>query len=761
MTELLLQIDGMTCGSCAARVDKALNGVPGVNQAAVNLTTGMARVKGELEGREQDLLGALVKAGYRGSLLERGAGNAAEALRQVRSRGEKNELHVRNRLIAGSILGVPAVTIGMLMHSQFFLQSSWLLGRHGTFMIIEAILSTLALAITGWPFAAGAWRALRHGSANMDVLVALGAGVAWAASVISLLVYVHGDLFLLFHARHLQPVVSEFHAAVAIVLLITLGKYLESRAKHAAASAVGGLAAETAQTATRILAGGAQETVPAEAIAIGDRVQVLAHQKIPVDGVVMEGAGSADLSVITGESVPAEIRQGVALPGGATLSDGRIILRATATANASTVARIMDLVNSAQASKTQIQGLADRIAGVFVPIVIVIAAITFLGWTLLGHGWQNGLIAAIATIVIACPCAMGLATPTAITVALGTAAKRGILFTRAAALERAGKISTVVFDKTGTLTEGKPAVSSTQTLAASGLSPVELLGIAASLEQFSDHPLAQAVVQAAQKENLPLQEPAQFGSVPGGGVRGTFAGGREFAAGSVRFLESIGASAGEKPANGWAGGAGGETVVAVADVSRKTIIGVIGLRDSLRPDALDMLRRLNSAGKKIVVLSGDSHAAVAGALQSAQVDLVRAGVTPEGKAQCVRDLKSEGALVAFVGDGVNDGPALAAADLGIAMAGGTDLAKSAGDVLLVGNRIAAVSEVLEIAHRTLRIIRQNLFWAFAYNVAAIPLAMFGILPPGIAAGAMMASSLTVVGNALRLRKSPAGVPAAA
>ncbi len=748
LEETALHIDGMTCGACVASVDKALRSVPGVRDAAVNLTTGMASVTGHADSRL--LLSAVGHAGYSAKIM---AGSAAQTLRQVSAEGQQHQVVVRNRLIVGAIAGIPVVLIDLLEGHLWSMHST---AGMVTFPAIALALATIVMLTAGIPFFTGVWRALRHLAANMDVLVALGTGVAYLYSLIlQILEWTHQ---VPMHAYH-----SELHAAVTIVVLVTLGKYLEARAKRRASSAVANLARQTAATASKILADGSLQTLPAEQLAIGDRLQVLAHQILPVDGEVLEGTGSADLSVITGESLPIEVHPGTQLPGGATLSDGRIILRATSTAAASTVARILDLVNTAQTGKTQIQGLADRVAAIFVPIVLLLSAANFGLWILATHNWEHALITTIATIVIACPCAMGLATPTAITVAMGTAARHGILFTKATALETARAITTVVFDKTGTLTEGHPRVVEILPAGESPLAAPEILQRTASIEQFSEHPLARAILSAATAAKTQLLEPASFHSIPGGGVEAAFDDGQEFIASGLPYLEKLAIEITAPDRNKIdALIKQGHSLVLLAQKSPGKLLGIITLRDQLRADAGEMMLQLKTMGIRIGVLSGDSQAAVTATLKDLPIDFVRAQVKPEEKAAALTTLRNATPdspsptrpvhhSIAFVGDGINDAPALAAADLGIAMATGTDLAKSAGDVLLTSNRLTSIPLTLTLARRTLRIIKQNLFWAFAYNIAAIPLAMLGILPPGIAAGAMILSSLTVVGNALRLR----------
>jgi len=718
--EILLAIDGMTCGACVGRVDKALRSVAGVSDAAVNLTTNTARVSlGSGEPDANQLISAVRSAGYDATLL-RGASTAAIA--HVRERADNDERRAVTRLIVGAIVGLPV----MISHLRMAL------GHMPADMVLQNVIdfvgATVVVLYTGWPFFKHGLRAGLKLAPNMSTLVALGAGVAYLYSlVVTVLVWLgRADG----HVLH-----NEFHAAVAIIVLVALGKWFEARAKRRAASAVAGLAGQASATASLVLLDGSTKSVPAEQVAIGERIQVLAHQQVPVDGDVIEGAGSVDMSVLTGESMPVEVKPGAHVPGGATLADGRIVLRATSTAAHSTVARILTLVNTAQASKTNIQGLADRVAGIFVPIVLALGILNFAAWALLTGDYTRAMLTTIATIVIACPCAMGLATPTAITVAMGRAARLGILFTKATALENARHIRTVLFDKTGTLTTGQLHVTDVA-------GDPDTLRLAASVEQFSTHPLAQAIVAAAGARQLALRDPTDFASVPGGGVRAVFDDDSAYAAGSAAFLTTLGLQVD--------GAASSSSTVHLAQVAPQLrVIGHITLADTLRTESASVVSALQQKGVRVGVISGDHEAAVRSTLATGgiQPDLIHAGVRPEQKAEIVAGAKPG---AAFVGDGINDGPALAASDLGIALASGTDVAKSAGDVILMRNQLDAVPAVLSLSRRTLRIIKQNLFWAFAYNVAAIPLAMLGILSPGVSAGAMVVSSLTVVLNALRL-----------
>lgn len=801
---LALAIEGMTCASCVARVETALRDVPGVADAAVNLTTGLASVTAhpaDPSALTASLLQAVSRAGYHATALSAGGGSA-QALRDVAQRSRHHESAVKHRLLVGVLAAIPILLIDLLHTRLMRIHSG---AGLIALMLAQTLLATVVVAFTGGIFFRNAWRAGRH--PTMDTLVALGSGTAYLYSLF--LVGLWGVPLLgapssvrLMHETVAMLPHTEFHAAVVIIVLVTVGKYLEARAKRAANNAVAGLAQQTAPTATLLLLDGSAKTVPAEQVVPGDRLQVLAHQIVPVDGELLDGAGSLDASIVTGESTPIDLHAPAAIPtlvpGGATLLDGRILLRATSTAATSAVARILQLVQNAQASKTRIQALADRVAAVFTPVVLALAALTFFGWLLLASpapAWNAALVAAIAVIVIACPCAMGLATPTALTVATGRAARLGILFTNAAALETAGRITwrrsdsphdALLFDKTGTLTTGQlHLVDALPSPDVPHLSPQALLTLAASIEQFSTHPLAQAIVARAQADKLTLAEPDSFSSIPGGGVRAEV-GGRTYALGSLAFMRSSGVDTVPlAPAIARLQDQGA-TLVLLAELNASANappasstgrpLGLLALRDQLRPDAADTLLRLHDAGFRIGVLSGDAAPAVRGALHDLPVDFLLASVPPEAKAQRVAALRQEneesrargkgmmkgrrenGGIVVFVGDGVNDAPALAAADLGITLATGTDLAKAAGDVILVSGKLASIPQTLALAHATLRIIRQNLFWAFFYNILALPLAALGILPPVAAAGAMVLSSLSVVMNALRLQWLPLTQP---
>ena len=825
-----LAIEGMTCASCVSRVERALKEVSGVASASINLTTGMASVRtGGGIVPEEALVQAVKKAGYGATVLDRKL-SAGAALQTIAKRSQRGQDAIRLRLLVGIFFGILTM-VGDWPLIQAHMAPSHPHPGVDWGGLLTACFATVVVCCTGRFFFINAWRAKLH--PTMDTLVALGAGAAYLTSMVGVVINLVGG-----HVGG-GTMHSEFHAAVTIIVLVTLGKYLEARAKAAANAAVAGLAQQSAQTAMILRPDEAVETVPAERVAIGDRVQVLAHQTVPVDGELIAGAGALDTAIVTGETRPVELRLATAgdgtpppvvrVPGGSTLVDGRIVIKATSTAAGSTVARILEMVQNAQSSKTRIQGLADRVAAVFTPIVLLLALLTLGGWLLLGSGgWVPGLSAAIATIVIACPCALGLATPTAITVGMARAARLGILFTNAGALEQAGGggrgrresgastasplpgragnpqrgIATVCFDKTGTLTTGQFRVVGVVLGPAANLDGGELLRLAANLEQFSTHPLAQTIVAEATRRGLALAEPESFSSIPGGGIRGQIHG-EELVIGSPEWLGTLGVVRIE----GLAGRmqSQGASLVGIArvpaDSATPVLLGVIGLADTLRPDAAATIAELRRQGIQVGVISGDTAEAVRGALAEIPVDFVLAGVQPEEKAQAVAALREGNGVggenynanmpnggpptpvrhgtpsglpgdptglpgkiawrpggVMFVGDGVNDGPALAAADLGAALGGsmkagvggGSDLARAAGDVILLSDRLGAVPEAIMLARHTMAVIRQNLFWAFFYNMLALPLAMLGQLPPSWAAGAMVLSSLCVVGNALRL-----------
>ncbi len=737
MSTITLRIGGMTCGACSARVERALNGVSGVTSCAVNLTTGIATVNVD-KADAAPLINRVEEIGF--DAAEIATGDQGKALRDVGEEARKNLSAARMRLILGIIFGLPVLVLEMLHHLHVIPMFS---GMH----ILLLTLATVVMLTTGRPYFIHGIRNFLQLAPNMDTLVALGSGVAYIASAVFVIMGEH---------------MTDFHAAITIIVLVTLGKYLEARAKTAANTGVANLARQTSPTARILNSQNESDIVDAAHVRPGDHIRVLAHEHVPVDGELIGGAGSVNLSVITGESAPVELNfdqlGGKAIPAGALLVDGVIELRATASAADSAISRILGYVQNAQASKTQIQRLADRVAAIFTPIVLALGLITLITWILTGHTLAESLMPAIATIVIACPCAMGLATPTAITVATARAARMGILLRNAAVLETARTIDTVLFDKTGTLTTGEFAVTDVIPFTDDAPTPqdrIDLLTTLASLEQFSQHPLALATVRRVREEDLPLADVSDFQSVAGGGVRGII-GNRQIAAGSERWLQSLNPNItlhAHKIANT------GGSVIWLADLSVGKVLGCVLFMDQPRAESKQIVSQLRHQGVRVVMISGDHTDPVAAQARLLGISDYHAEVKPEEKANFVDSerrnkdhshTKAQQHRVAFVGDGVNDAPALAEADLGISLANATDLARSTADMTLLGDSLSALPQALLLAKITLRVIKQNLLWAFGYNVVAIPLAMAGVLSPGVAAAAMVMSSLSVVLNALRL-----------
>ena len=598
---------------------------------------------------------------------------------------------------------------------------------------LQFVLATPVQFWIGRRFYVGAWRALRGGGANMDVLIALGTTTAWALSTV---VTVLG-----LHDQHIY-----FEAGAAVITLVLLGKLLEARARAGTSAALEGLLRLQPKTA-RVGRSGVAIEVPLADVAVGDRVIIRGGEGVPVDGIVREGQSHVDESMLTGESRPVAKAPGARLRAGTLNQEGLLACEATDVGEATLLAGIVRLVAEAQGSKAPIQRLADRVSGVFVPVVIAIATATFgLAWWL-GRDGGQALIDAVAVLVIACPCALGLATPTAIIVGTGRGAQLGVLIRNATALENAGRLKTLIVDKTGTLTEGKPEV--TDVLPARDATRAELLRVAAGLEQGSTHPLARALLAAAQAEGVVPEPPVELLLAAGKGLRGRLAGAAgEAVLGSLDYLAEQGIPmdaalvATLQPE--------GKTLVGVA--VGKRMLGLIALADRIRPTSRSGIARLREAGIDVVMLSGDNAATARTVADQVGIAEYRAGVLPAGKADAVRALKSRGIVTGMVGDGINDAPALAASDVSFAIGGGSDMAIEAADITLMRPDLNAVVDAILLSRATVAKIRQNLFFAFVYNVLGIPLAAFGLLHPAIAGAAMAASSLSVVGNALLLRR---------
>jgi Cu+-exporting ATPase len=718
-SSLTLPIEGMTCASCARRVERALAAVPGVRSAAVNLALERAEVAFDPAAADAARLTAAVRAiGY-------GVGETtpAEALEEGRA-----ELW---RLVAATALTLPLL-LPMLLSG---------LGWGGHLPVwLELMLATPVQLVIGARFYRGAWHALRARSGNMDLLVALGTSAAYFYSL--WLVLRHGAMAM----GHLY-----FEAAAVVITLVLLGKWLEARAKRSASAALRALMALRPATAT-VLRGSDEIEVPITAVRLGEIVIVRPGERVAVDGEIAEGTSELDEALLTGESMPVARGSGEPVIAGSINGPGRLKIRALRLGQDTTLARITALVEQAQMGKAPIQRLVDRVSGVFVPVVIGIAALTFLGWLAVGGGLEQAMVAAVSVLVIACPCALGLATPTALVAGTGVAARAGILIKSIETLERAHAVRTVVFDKTGTLTRGKPEVSAV--IAAPGMAEGELLRLAASAQRGSEHPLGKAMVAHARTQGLGPSEPASFTALPGRGLEAEVEGHAVLIGTSALLAErGIAMDGLEVPAETLA--SRGDSVSWIVLDGR--LAGLVAFQDAVRAEAAPAVQALAGQGIASVMLSGDHRAAALRVGEALGIEAVRAPVRPEDKATEVERLRQRGQVVAMVGDGVNDAPALAAADVGIAMGTGADVALETAGITLLRPDPLLVPAAIDIARRTWGKIRQNLFWAFVYNVVALPLAALGLLTPALAGAAMALSSVSVVLNALGLRRwRPAG-----
>lgn len=729
---LRLRIEGMTCGSCVARVERALQSVEGVAQARVNLITGIATLdlRSAAPPPRGQLIEAVRRAGYDADTFREGNQEVSGIERTQDAR-----LREQRQALAQAVgLAVPIMSVHLL--------APWLSGTdragHLWPTVIQAILCGLLLwSSAGAPILAGGLRAVLRRSANMDLLISLGVSVAFVAGVVTLFTGGHDT--------------GLFDAAAMILAFINLGRYLELRARRDASSAIAALVRRSSGTARRVTESGMEET-PVEHLRIGDRIQVPPDTVVPVDGRLIAGQAAVDEGAVTGESIPRQRRVGDTLFAGSIVREGLIIVEATRVGRDSTIGRIIRAVEEAQSGKTRMQSLADRVAGVFVPIVIALAAATVLGVMLLTDvGWSGAVRRAVAVLVIACPCAMGLATPTAVLVATGTAALHGILVRDAAALEAAGQIRCMFLDKTGTLTTGIPEVRTIMapSHAEPALDERAIVRLAASAEQHSQHPLARALVLRARDWNLSLDAPDSFENVPGEGVSAVL-NGRTVRVGGAKYMSKWGIDL-STAADQIQGVADDAQIVVLLAVDQ-TLAGIVGMSDTVRPRAAQAVSALARLGISTVMVTGDHRRTAEAVAQSVGIREVLAEMSPEAKLAEVTRRRGPGTPVAFVGDGINDAPALAAADVGITFASATDVALGAADITILHDDLLGLPTIVLLARRSVRIIRQNLFWAFAYNVLAVPLAAAGDISPGLAAGAMMFSSVSVVLNSLRLRR---------
>ncbi len=735
-TTLDLSVGGMTCASCVRRVERALQGVPGVQEVSVNLATESARIVAAGEGEDLDarLRRAIRTAGYE----PRAAGAADEAGRAP------SPWQGFGPVAAGLALSMPlmAPMLGSLWGQDWMLPP-W----------VQLLLAAPVQFWLGARFYRAGWHAARAGTGNMDLLVALGTSAAFGLSLWLWWRAATGG-----HADHGAAPHLYFEASAVVITLVLLGKWLEARAKRQATSAIRALQQLRPEVAHLVGARGNESDVPLAELMIGDRLAVRPGERVPADARVVEGHSELDESMLTGEPLPVPKGPGQMLTGGSVNGDGRLVAEVTATGAESVLARIIRLVEDAQAAKAPIQRLVDRVAAVFVPAVLLIALATLAGWLIAGATLEAALIHAVAVLVIACPCALGLATPVAVMAGTGVAARRGILVKDARALELAHRVDTVAFDKTGTLTVGRPVLTALVPAPDAAAPEEALLAVAASLQGGSEHPLARAVIAAAVERGVQPPPLGAMQAMPGRGVRGEVDG-RRWAIASLRWCAELGVQ--PDAAQVEALHAQGATVSALlrfeADAERATVEALLAFADEPKPEAAEAVRTLRARGLRVVMISGDNRRAAEA--MAARLGIVagdvRAEVLPGDKAAQVAALKRDGHVVAMVGDGANDAPALAAADVGMAMApsgGGTDVAMEAAGITLMRGDLALVAEALELSGRTVAKIRQNLFWAFAYNVAGIPLAALGWLSPVVAGAAMALSSVSVMANALLLRR---------
>jgi Cu+-exporting ATPase len=739
----IFPVAGMTCASCVARVEEALSSVSGVISASVNLASEKATVE-YLEGTAvADMRRAVKEAGYE-------LGPEAQALEDVTTAAQREIRVLRNRFIVAVILAGSIMALGW---GPSFVGKSYLLWA----------LATPVQFWAGLRFYRGAWGALKHKTSDMNTLIAVGTSVAYFYSTIAVL---FPSLFI---TGVLEPHLY-FDTSAAIIALILLGRFLEARARGRTSEAIKKLIGMQPKTAL-VIREGEETEIPVEEVQVGDHILVRPGERVPVDGTVHQGYSSVDESMITGESIPVEKKVGDGVIGATINKTGSLEIEATKVGKDTTLAHIVRMVEEAQGSKAPIQRLADVIASYFVPIVIGIAIVTFVVWYFVGPApaLTFAFLNFVAVLVIACPCALGLATPTAIMVGTGKGAEHGILIRNGEALERAHQINTVLLDKTGTLTRGEPEV--TDIIPAHSFSHEEILQLAASAEHTSEHPLGEAVVKAALEKKLDLSPSSDFNAIPGQGIEATVEG-KKLLLGNLRLMEERGLSLNglEKQAAELL--EGGKTVMFLGRDSQ--IAGIIALADTLKPDAREALQALHKMGIETAMLTGDNRRTAEAIARKAGIDHVLAEVLPEHKAGEAKKLQGEGKVVAMVGDGINDAPALAQADIGIAIGTGTDVAVETGDITLISGDLTGVATAISLSKRTMRTIKQNLFWAFAYNTALIPIAAgvlylafgktgvpsglhfilgeYGFLNPILAAAAMAASSITVVSNSLRLRR---------
>ncbi|MBZ0280394.1 MAG: heavy metal translocating P-type ATPase [Anaerolineae bacterium] len=750
-----LPITGMTCASCVRNVERAIQKQPGILSVNVNLATEKATVS-YVPGavRRGDLVKAVEAAGY--GVLDLSNAEVPEDAERAARQAEIDRQ--RRMVLIGTLFTVPLFLLSMArdLYMTSFAGSdmgvhilngamagpnpalNWLLWSGWPFVF--GLLATPVQVIVGRQYVVGAYKAARNGSANMDTLIAMGSLAAYIYSIVVLVGIILGVSASV--GGHVY-----FETAAVILTLITLGKLLEARAKGRTSEAIKKLMGLAPKTAT-LLRDGQEIEVPVDDLMIGDMLLVRPGERIPVDGVVIEGRSSVDESMLTGESLPVNKEIGSEVIGATVNKQGRLIVEAQKVGAQTALAQIVRLVEQAQGSKAPIQRIADTVSGVFVPVVLGLAALTFLGWLLIGQvGFVPAMVHMVAVLVIACPCALGLATPTAIMVGTGRGAEMGILFKNSEALENAKRIQVVALDKTGTITRGEPAV--TDVIPLNGFEVAELLRLTAVAERGSEHPLGQAVVKAAQERGITLTQPQSFEAESGRGIRAVVDG-KTVLVGSPRFIREQ--SHELETTIGQVEALQAQARTVVLTVVDGKLAGLIGIADTVKAGSREAIAALRSLGLEVVMVTGDNERTAQAIAREVGIERVLAEVLPEQKVEAIKQLQSEGKRTAMVGDGINDAPALAQADVGIAIGTGTDIAMEASDVTLVSGDLRGVARAVTLSRVTMRTIYQNLFWAFVYNIILIPVAMAGALVPMLAAAAMAFSSVFVVSNSLRLRR---------
>jgi copper-(or silver)-translocating P-type ATPase len=725
-----LTIGGMTCAACANRIEKGLQKLPGVESAHVNLALEKATVEyNPALLTPADLIARVEKLGYQAAEHKDGVAGDND----YRDKAMKRQMR---KFLFSALLSFPLLwTMAGHFHFLSFLyvppifMNPW----------VQLILVTPVQFVIGRGFYAGAYRALKNKSANMDVLVAMGTSAAYLYSLY---------LLLRAAAEGKEPMGLYFETSAVLITLILLGKYFEARAKGRSSEAIRKLMGLRAKTAT-VIRNGIEKTIPLEEVAVGDLVLVRPGEKIPVDGIVLEGASAVDESMLTGESIPVDKKAGDPVIGVTVNQNGFLKIRAEKVGKDTALAQIIRVVEQAQGSKAPIQRLADKISGIFVPVVLGIALFTFMLWyfALEPGAFATALENMIAVLVIACPCALGLATPTSIMAGSGRAAEYGILFKGGEHLERTHRIDTVVLDKTGTVTNGAPVL--TDVVPSAGWTEEQLLHYVAGAEKKSEHPLSRAILEGALEKGIDVPEADRFETIPGRGVRAEI-GGKVILVGTKKLLLENGTDIGNAQAVMESLEACGKTVMMVSVDG--FFAGLVAVADTVKKTSAEVVRKLKEQGIRVVLLTGDNERTARSIAEQIGIDTVIAEVLPKGKAEAIKELQKEGRIVAMVGDGINDAPALATADIGMAIGTGTDIAMEAADIALIGGDLKGVADAITMSRKTMRNIKQNLFWAFAYNSLGIPIAAAGFLAPWLAGAAMAFSSVSVVLNALRLQR---------